>query len=81
MKNVFEKLHLFFLLQAPLLASYPASLSMTAYSYAFGASFMVMTGFFFANDPADWSLTRGETFAVFYAVSVFLPVFLNFAGS
>lgn len=33
---------------------------------------MVITGFFFANDPADWYLTSSETFAVFYAVSVIL---------
>ena len=76
----FEELHPFSLLQAPLLASYPASLSLTAYSYAFGASFMAITGFFFANDTADWSLTAGETFAVLYAVSVFLPNLLNFTG-
>lgn len=56
-------------LQAPLLATYPASLSMTAYSYAFGAMLMTMTGCFFANDPVDWSLTSGEIFAVLYAVS------------
>ncbi|KAG0618703.1 hypothetical protein M758_4G086200 [Ceratodon purpureus] len=60
-------LALYIVYQAPLLASYPASLSVTAYSYAFGACFMSMTGFFFANDSADWSLTWGETFAVFYA--------------
>lgn len=58
---------LYIVFQAPLLASYPASLSMTAFSYAFGACLMSMTGFFFANEPADWNLTGGETFAVFYA--------------
>lgn len=56
-----------------MLASYPASLSMTAFSYAFGACLMSMTGFFFANEPADWNLTGGETFAVFYAASVSNP--------
>jgi hypothetical protein len=58
-------------LQAPLLASYPAGLSLTAYSYAFGASFMSLTGCFFANDISDWSLTRAEMLAVLYAVRYF----------
>ncbi|XP_042001751.1 WAT1-related protein At4g19185-like [Salvia splendens] len=54
-------------IQAPLLAKYPASISVTAYSYFFGALFMVMTAFFVTNESTDWSLTRSEAFAVLYA--------------
>lgn len=54
-------------IQAPLLARYPASLSVTAYSYFFGALLMVVTGLFMNNESTDWSLTKSEMFAVFYA--------------
>ncbi|XAR70742.1 hypothetical protein NMG60_11027717 [Bertholletia excelsa] len=54
-------------IQAPLLAKYPASISVTAYSYFFGALLMVVTAFFMNNDSTDWSLSQSEIFAVFYA--------------
>ncbi|XP_057250912.1 WAT1-related protein At5g45370 isoform X2 [Beta vulgaris subsp. vulgaris] len=54
-------------IQAPVLKRYPASLSVTAYSYFFGALLMVTTAFFMANDPTGWSLNHAELFAVFYA--------------
>ncbi|KAL8054101.1 hypothetical protein ABFX02_05G115900 [Erythranthe guttata] len=53
--------------QAPLLAKYPASVSVTAYSYSFGSLFMVVTAFFVTNDSKDWNLTQSEAFAVSYA--------------
>ncbi|KAM7507310.1 hypothetical protein LguiA_017763 [Lonicera macranthoides] len=53
--------------QAPLLAKYPASLSMTAYSYFFGVLFMLVTAFFTSNQSTDWSLTQSEVLAVCYA--------------
>jgi drug/metabolite transporter (DMT)-like permease len=53
--------------QAPLLSNYPA-LSMTAYSYLFGAGLMSLTGCFFANGPSDWTLTRTEIACVLFSV-------------
>ncbi|XP_047983042.1 WAT1-related protein At4g19185-like isoform X2 [Salvia hispanica] len=54
-------------IQAPLLAKYPASISVTAYSYFFGVLFMVTTTFFVTTESTDWRLTRSEAFAVLYA--------------
>lgn len=54
--------------QAPLLAKYPASISVTAYSYSFGTLFMVVTGYLVTNELTEWNLTQSEVFAVCYAV-------------
>ncbi|PIN04258.1 hypothetical protein CDL12_23209 [Handroanthus impetiginosus] len=54
-------------IQSQLLAKYPASISVTAYSYFFGALLMVTTAFFMTNESTDWNLTRAEAFAVCYA--------------
>ncbi|KAL2544369.1 WAT1-related protein [Forsythia ovata] len=54
-------------IQAPVLAQYPASISVTAYSYFFGVFFMVVTAFFMTNESTDWNLTQSEAFAVCYA--------------
>lgn len=53
--------------QAPLLARYPAPLSMTAYSYVFGALCMSLSGLFGASNWSDWILTGPEFFSVLYA--------------
>ncbi|KAH9544388.1 hypothetical protein CY35_13G116600 [Sphagnum magellanicum] len=49
----------------PLLSSYPA-LSMTAYSYLFGASLMALIGCFFANGPSNWTLTHTKLACVLF---------------
>lgn len=54
-------------IQAPVLAKYPASISVTAFSYFFGAIFMVITAIFTSSELTDWHLTQSELFAVCYA--------------
>ncbi|XP_025013228.1 WAT1-related protein At4g19185 isoform X3 [Ricinus communis] len=57
----------FLAIQAPVLTKYPASLSVTAYSYGFGALLMVITAIFMTNGSTEWSLTQSELWAVIYA--------------
>ncbi|XP_061336668.1 WAT1-related protein At4g19185-like isoform X2 [Gastrolobium bilobum] len=57
----------FLSIQAPLLKKYPANLSVTAYSYFFGAVLMITTSFFVTDESTDWTLTQSETIAVIYA--------------
>ena len=52
-----------------MLIKYPASLSLTAYSYSFATLFMVVTGVFATNGLHEWALTTTEIIAVVYAVS------------
>ncbi|KAM3199659.1 WAT1-related protein [Capsicum annuum] len=54
-------------IQAPVLAKYPASISVTAYSYLFGCLLMVATAFLVTNESTDWNLSQSEAFAVCYA--------------
>ncbi|KAM0046515.1 putative EamA domain-containing protein [Helianthus debilis subsp. tardiflorus] len=57
----------FLAIQAPLLAKYPANLSVTAYSYFFGTIFMVVTAVAMSNESVNWTLTWSEIWAVVYA--------------
>ncbi|KNA25792.1 hypothetical protein SOVF_003650 [Spinacia oleracea] len=54
-------------IQAPVLKRYPASLSVTAYSYLFGTLLIVTASFFMSNDPTSWIVNHDEMFAIFYA--------------
>lgn len=58
---------LYIAFQAPLLARYPAGLSVTAYSYFFGAALMTVSGCFGVKDLADWVLTWPEFLSALYA--------------
>ncbi|KAJ8774122.1 hypothetical protein K2173_009553 [Erythroxylum novogranatense] len=60
----------FLAIQAPLLIKYPANLSVTAYSYAFGTLLMVITALFMTNVSTDWRLTQSGFLAVIYAGTV-----------
>ncbi|KAL4570405.1 hypothetical protein LXL04_026057 [Taraxacum kok-saghyz] len=60
----------FLAIQAPVLARYPASLSVTAYSYLFGVMFLVSTAFIMNSESTDWSLTESEFWAVLYAGTI-----------
>ncbi|XP_055820900.1 WAT1-related protein At4g19185-like isoform X3 [Solanum dulcamara] len=57
----------YFSLQAPVLREYPASVSLTAYSYLFGVLLMMGTSFLMTNGSTDWYLTQSEVGAVCYA--------------
>ncbi|XP_043808567.1 WAT1-related protein At4g19185 isoform X3 [Manihot esculenta] len=57
----------FLAIQAPVLTKYPANISVTAYSYAFGALLIVLTAGFMTNGTKEWSLTQSELWAVVYA--------------
>ncbi|KAG0516095.1 hypothetical protein BDA96_10G333200 [Sorghum bicolor] len=57
----------YLVIQAPVLIKYPASLSLTAYSYSFATLFMVVTGVFATNGLHEWALTTTEIIAVVYA--------------
>jgi len=57
----------YLVIQAPVLIKYPASLSLTAYSYSFATLFMVLTGVFATSGLHEWALTTTEVIAIFYA--------------
>lgn len=51
-----------------MLVKYPASLSLTAYSYSFATLFMLGTGVFATGGLHEWILTPPEIIAIIYAV-------------
>ncbi|CAL4939720.1 unnamed protein product [Urochloa decumbens] len=57
----------YLVIQAPVMIRYPASLSVTAYSYFFATVFMVFTGVLATNGLHEWALTKTEIIAVLYA--------------
>ncbi|CAN6300698.1 unnamed protein product [Urochloa humidicola] len=57
----------YLVIQAPVMIRYPASLSLTAYSYFFATIFMVFTGVLATNGLHEWALTETEIIAVLYA--------------
>jgi len=57
----------YLVIQAPVLIKYPASLSLTAYSYSFATIFMVLTGVFATNGLHEWALAGTEIIAILYA--------------
>ncbi|XP_062234151.1 WAT1-related protein At5g45370-like isoform X1 [Phragmites australis] len=57
----------YLVIQAPVLIKYPASLSLTAYSYSFATIFMVLTGVIATNGLHEWALTTTEIIAIVYA--------------
>ncbi|KAI3873298.1 hypothetical protein MKX03_000945 [Papaver bracteatum] len=58
-----------FILMAPLLLKYLASLSVITCSYFFGAMFMVIPGISATDGNIVWTLTRSELAVVLYTVS------------
>ncbi|PKU71217.1 WAT1-related protein At5g45370 isoform X1 [Dendrobium catenatum] len=66
----------FLVLQAPVLVQYPATLSLTAYTYLFGTLLIVLTGLCTYRDYADWMLTKSEIVAIIY--SGFLSSAVNY---
>ncbi|CAN6200556.1 unnamed protein product [Urochloa humidicola] len=60
----------YLVIQAPVLIKYPASLSLTAYSYSFATLFMVLTGVFATNGLHEWALTTTEVIAILYAGTI-----------
>jgi drug/metabolite transporter (DMT)-like permease len=57
----------YLVIQVPVIVRYPASLSLTAYSYFFATIFMVLTGVFATDGLHEWALTKAEVIAVLYA--------------
>lgn len=57
----------FLAIQAPVLSKYPASISVTAFSYFFGSIMMVVTAFISIDELTEWRLTQSEYLAVIYA--------------
>ncbi|XP_039015785.1 WAT1-related protein At4g19185-like [Hibiscus syriacus] len=62
----------FLVIQAPVLAKYPANISVMVFSYFFGAALTVSKALLTMNESTDWSLTHPEIFAVLYAAMLHL---------
>lgn len=58
---------IYLVVQAQVVANYPANLSLTAYSYAFATIYMVLTGMFATNGLQEWAVTTTDIIAILYA--------------
>ncbi|TVU46777.1 hypothetical protein EJB05_06337, partial [Eragrostis curvula] len=65
----------YLVLQVRVVEKYSANLSLTAYSYAFAAIYMVLTGVFATDGLHEWAVTTTDVIAILYAVRNYCILF------